>query len=110
VTISAPATNVTVFAGTTVNFAATATSPSDGTISNALDWGSDKAGPLFHGASFSTNALAIGTHVITAAVTNIHGLLGSAQRTVVVRGPNVPPTITIQAPTNGAALLTGKPV
>src|SRR5581483_2347351 len=111
VAITQPASaTTTVFAGTPVTLAGTATDPADGNVSASLRWTSDRDGDLGTGASVVASALTIGTHTITASVTNGSALTGHAQRTVVVRGPNVPPTITIQRPASGDVLLSGKPV
>src|SRR5439155_1350695 len=54
--------------------------------------------------------LSAGTHLITASATDRGGLTGRAQRTVIVRPPNVAPAVSIAAPTSGTSLITGKPV
>src|SRR5581483_1174826 len=79
--------SATVFAGTPVTLAGTATDPADGNVSASLRWTSDRDGDLGTGASVVASALTIGTHTITASVTNGSALTGHAQRTVVVRGP-----------------------
>src|SRR5439155_15714656 len=96
--------------GTPLVFTGTATDATDGVLSNALHWTSSLDGDLGAGASITAGTLGIGTHVITARVEDTGGLAGEATRTVVIRPPNVPPAVTIQAPADGAALLAGRPV
>src|SRR5581483_2740168 len=110
VTISAPANGATAFSGATVTFSGSATDATDGNLSAALRWSSDRDGLIGTGATVATNHLTVGTHTITASAADHGNLVGSAHITVVVRPPNAPPTLTIEAPTTGMALLTGKPV
>src|SRR6185295_7075565 len=49
----------------------------------------------------------IGTHVVSAQVTDAHGEVTRAQATIRVRGPNVAPTLAITAPANGASMPAG---
>ncbi len=76
VAISSPAGG-TVNEGATVNFVATADDTQDGDLSSVLAWTSNLDGPIGSGASFSTNALSVGTHQITASVTDSGALTGS---------------------------------
>jgi hypothetical protein len=110
VTITAPSAATTVFVGQSIMFTGTALDATDGDISASLQWTSSLNGALGIGASVNTSALAIGTHTITAAVTNSGNRRGQAQRTVTVRAANALPTVGIQSPVNGASRLTGKPV
>src|SRR6185295_11265483 len=75
-----------------------------------LKWVSSLDGNLGTGASISATTLTIGTHVITASVTDSSGAPGQAQVTVRVRGPNVAPVVTITAPTNNGSVAAGTPV
>ena len=99
VTITAPANGSSFVSGTSVTFTGTATDTQDGTISGSLAWTSSLGGSIGSGASFSTSSLAVGTHTITAAVTDAGGLSGSASISV---------TITSAPPTN--VLTNGVPV
>src|SRR5438094_4868986 len=110
VTIVAPAEGTRVFQGTPLPFTGTAIDATDGVLSNTLHWTSSLDGDLGAGASITAGTLGIGTHVITARVEDAGGLAGEATRTVVIRPPNVPPAVTIQAPADGAALLAGRPI
>ena len=110
VTIGAPVAGALVFANLGVDFEASAVDATDGDLSDRLVWTSDLDGPIGSGASFFTNALHVGTHHVTATVTDAGGLAGVAERTVVVLPPNTYPTIAIDAPTDGAALFAGTPL
>lgn len=94
VTITAPANGSSVTQGTSVTFSGTATDPEDGTISSSLNWSSSINGSIGSGASFSTSTLSVGTHTITASVTDSGGSPGSAQITLTVNGPPTPVTVT----------------
>jgi hypothetical protein len=59
-------------------------------------------GPIGSGASFPFAALSIGTHLITASVTDSHGAPGSTSITVTVNA-NAAPVVTITSPGDGAA-------
>ena len=110
VTIAAPPAGTRVFAGTSVAFSGTATDATDGNLTSTLRWTSDRDGAIGLGGSFATTRLSVGTHTVTAAAIDAGGLVGHAERTVVVRPPNVPPAITIVAPAPQPSLLTGRPV
>lgn len=84
VTITSPSDGSSVPVNTSITFAATATDPIDGDIAGDLAWDSDRDGPLGSGGSFSTSALTVGTHVITASVTNSGGVTGFDSITVII--------------------------
>src|SRR5439155_71923 len=88
VTITAPPSDGSAFAGTPVTLAATATHDFDPDPSAGIRWSSSLDGDLGAGG----------------------GLAGEATRSVVIRPPNVRPVITVQAPVDGAALLASRPV
>ncbi|HKA04225.1 MAG TPA: DNRLRE domain-containing protein, partial [Acidimicrobiales bacterium] len=108
VNISAPAPGALLFAERALTFAGAASDATDGPLSANLIWSSDRDGLIGAGATFSTSRLSLGTHTITAAVTDAGGLRSQAQRTVVIRPRNTPPVVTITAPADGAALLAGR--
>ncbi len=110
VSITAPAIGTAVFGGTSVTFTASATDATDGNIGSSVQWTSDRDGSIGTGASIATSTLSVGTHVVTASVTNSASLTATATRTVVVRPPNQAPTLTIDSPVSGAGLLTGNPI
>ncbi len=91
VTISSPANGSTVTQGTTVNFSGGATDTQDGNISGFLVWTSNLQGQIGTGASFSRSDLVLGTHTITASVTDSGGLSGSASISLTVQSPGATP-------------------
>jgi hypothetical protein len=82
VSITAPANDASFVSGVSVTFAASATDSQDGPVSANLSWVSSRDGGIGSGASFSTSALTVGTHTITASVTDSGGLTGTASITV----------------------------
>ena len=77
VSITAPANGSSADQGTSVSFAGTANDTEDGDISANLSWSSSIDGNIGSGGSFSTSSLSVGTHTITASVTDSGGLGGS---------------------------------
>ena len=79
----------------------------------ALTWTSSLQGAIGDGGSFSRADLVVGTHVITASVTDTGSLTGSDAITLTVQAappPNTAPTVTIQAPANGTTVTAGASV
>ena len=95
VTISSPPNGTTVTQGASVTFTATATDTQDGNVSANLVWTSNIQGQIGTGASFSRTNLIVGSHGITAAVTDTGGLPGSAVIVVNVQLPPPPPPYTL---------------
>jgi len=108
VAITAPATGALLFAERPLTFTGTATDATDGPLSAGLIWSSDRDGLIGAGASFTTARLSVGSHTITAAVTDAGGLRSQALRTVVIRPRNTAPVVTLAAPADGAALLAAR--
>jgi len=72
--ISSPAAGASVVLGTTLTFGGAGSDPEDGSLSGAaLTWSSSINGSIGSGASFSTNALSVGNHVITLTATDSKG-------------------------------------
>lgn len=85
VTITAPATGSSFQQGTPVTFTGTGTDTQDGNITSSLVWTSNlQSGNIGTGSSFSTSALVVGTHVITASVTDAGGLSDTDTRTITI--------------------------
>ncbi|MEO1535910.1 MAG: SGNH/GDSL hydrolase family protein, partial [Planctomycetota bacterium] len=84
VTIATPADSASFIAGDSVAFSASATDPEDGDISADIDWTSSLDGVIGSGASFSTTTLSIGTHLISADVTDAGALTGNDSITITV--------------------------
>jgi hypothetical protein len=106
VSITAPADGAVVFAGTPVTLRATALDATDGDLSGAVAWSSDRAGALGTGASIAVT-LAADLHVITAQAADRGGLVGSARITIVV---DALPTVRIAGPADGARILADRPL
>src|SRR5207247_971063 len=110
IAITSPADGTSVPAGTPTALTAPATDDFDTNLARQVRWTSDRDGAIGSGAAFSTSRLSIGTHTITATASDRGNLVGQAPLTLVIRGPNVPPVVTIVKPADGGALLGGKPV
>jgi hypothetical protein len=111
VTITAPPDGSSYTVGTSVGFAGTANDAEDGDISSSLAWTSSLDGAIGSGASFSTSSLSVGTHTITASVTDSGGLPGSDSITVTINPVgNTPPSVTITAPPDPSTFNQGDSV
>ena len=85
VDITAPTDGSSFDESATVNFTATATDEEDGVLTPSIAWSSSRDGDLgTPSAGFSTTALSVGTHIITAKVTDSKGATGSASITVTI--------------------------
>jgi hypothetical protein len=84
VSITAPLDGSTFTAGDSITFTATALDPEDGDIKASLSWTSSKDGVIGSGGSFSKSSLSVGTHTITAFVTDSGGLDGSDSITITI--------------------------
>jgi hypothetical protein len=84
VTITAPSDGSTFTQGAMVSFAGTASDVEDGELGGSLAWKSSIDGAIGTGAGFSTSALAVGQHTITATVTDSSGLSGVGSITIAV--------------------------
>jgi len=107
VTVSSPGNNATFVKGTGITFSGSASDKEDGNISAQLRWISTLDGQLGTGSSF-TRTLSVGTHSVTAQVTDSAGASGSRTITVTVTEPfNAPPAVTIGSPGNDASFVQG---
>ena len=102
VTITSPTTGLVVTEGTSIDFAATVTDTDDddATLTAALDWSSNLAPNFGTGGSFS-DVLPVGTHTVTASVTDSDGDVGSDTIEVIVEADD-PGTPGCGAPVVGA--------
>ncbi|MEM9488550.1 MAG: hypothetical protein AAGC55_05370, partial [Myxococcota bacterium] len=82
--INAPANSATFTEGQTVSFAGSASDAEDGDISGALVWTSSIDGNIGVGGAFSTTALSVGSHTITATAGDSGGLFGTDSITITV--------------------------
>jgi hypothetical protein len=106
--ILAPTNNATFVAGQSISLQATSADAEDGSRDWAIQWSSNINGVLGSGGSVFANQLAVGTHVISATLTDTHGNTTVQTRNInVVAASNTPPVVTITSPANGATLNTG---
>lgn len=82
VTISSPADGSSFVSGEEITFAGSV--EDEDNLSSSLTWTSDHDGQIGTGVSFTHNTLSVGTHTITAAVTDSGGLSGSSSVSVTV--------------------------
>jgi hypothetical protein len=99
VSISSPTPNASFVGGTSITFTGSANDTQDGNISSSLAWTSSRDGAIGNGASFTSSTLSVGSHTITAGVTDDGGLTGSAAVTITVTDPGGggEPTIALDA-------------
>ncbi len=109
VTITSPTTGSVFTATDPVSFAGSATDAEDGDVTADLSWSSDLDGALGTGGSFSLTTLSVGTHVITASVTDSHGGTDSTSVSVTVNA-NADPVVTLTSPTTGSVVAVGASV
>lgn len=103
VTINAPASTSTDVQGTSINFAGAASDKEDGNLSGRIGWTSSVDGYLGAGSSFS-KTLSVGTHKVTAQVTDSAGATSTSSVTVTVTAyVNAAPVVTIASPANGSS-------
>ncbi len=106
VTINAPCDECSFPESMSIEFEGSAMDLEDGDLSAGLSWDSDLEGPIGFGTSFST-PLVVGTHLITASVSDSAGGLGSASITITVTEDNVPPEVTIVSPSDDSTFPEG---
>ena len=104
VAITAPANNSVVTQGNNVTFTGTASDNEDGDLTASISWSSSLDGALGTGGSVATSTLSVGTHTITASVTDSHGAPDSAAITIRI---NAAPAVLITGPTDGSQFGTG---
>jgi subtilisin family serine protease len=109
VSISGPADNSQFTSGSSITFTGTASDTPDGNLTGSLSWSSNRDGTIGSGGSFPTSSLSVGTHTITASVTDAGGLSGSASITVTINSapppppPNTAPVVSISSPANNSS-------
>jgi PKD repeat protein len=70
--------------GTTVTFIGTANDAEDGSLSSLINWSSSADGPLGTGASIPVSTLSVGSHTITASVTDSGGVPATSSINITV--------------------------
>lgn len=100
--------NETVFTvGDAITFGGSASDVEEGSLSESITWSSSIDGEIGTGSSLTLTNLSIGTHTITAEVTDSKGVTGSASVTITVNPANSVPTVSITDPVNEAVYTAG---
>ncbi len=99
VTITAPSDGSTYTEGDSVTFIGDANDIEDGDLSASIEWSSSIDGALGTGASITTSNLSVGTHTITASVTDAGSLSSTDTITVIIQ-----PATAITLSANGYKL------
>ena len=89
VAITAPTNGSAYAQGDVITFTGTATDPEDGDLTASIAWTSSIDGAMGSGGSILTTGLSLGTHTITASVTDGGGEQRSASITVRVNPPGL---------------------
>ena len=113
VAITSPANGAVFIENNSISFTGTACDLIDGDVTSSLDWVSDQVvGSIGTGGTFSRSDLPVGTHVITATVSDneMPPNTGSAQITITINPPNTPPMVSIDMPLEGEMLLPGETI
>ncbi|MEJ2139056.1 MAG: hypothetical protein P8Y61_06360 [Gammaproteobacteria bacterium] len=110
ISITSPTNGTSVVEGTALTFTGTASDTEDGDLSAAITWTSSLDGALGTGASVNAT-LSLGSHTVTAGVSDVGGQQSSASINVTVTSlaGNVP-QISITAPTDGTSVVEGTPL
>ena len=88
-TITSPTDNATFTEGDNISFAATANDTEDGDLTASIDWVSSLDGTIATDmGSFSSSALSVGTHTITAEVTDSDNETTAEQVIITVNAAN----------------------
>ncbi len=98
VTITSPTSGTTVIAGVPVTFTGSASDTQDGNKSAGITWSSNLQGALGIGSSITRSDLVVGTHTISAKVTDSSGLSTTASTTIVVQNPSSTVPVTPTSP------------
>jgi subtilisin len=85
VSITSPAAGATFTEGASITFTGSASDTQDSNLTSSLVWTSSLDGQIGTGGSFSRSDLSVGSHTITAAVTDSGGLTGSASVSIAVQ-------------------------
>ncbi|MGD9049251.1 MAG: hypothetical protein PVF77_14430, partial [Anaerolineae bacterium] len=85
VTISNPPDGASFGAGQAISFSGSAADAEDGDLTASLSWESSLDGAIGTGGSFTRSDLSVGTHTITASVTDSSGLPATDEITITVQ-------------------------
>jgi hypothetical protein len=97
VSITSPADGSSFDQGVEVTFEATASDPEDGDLTASIAWSSSADGDLGDGGSITRADLSVGTHTITASVTDSGGATATDQISITITqvGTADPETVTV---------------
>lgn len=111
VTIAAPTNGTSAVENAALTFSGAASDTEDGNLSGRLAWRSSRDGQIGTGSSFS-RVLSVGTHTITASVSDSAGVTSSSQVSVVVEAldTNEPPAVSISTPADNTTVAEGASV
>ncbi len=110
ITISAPGDGSTFSEADLVTFTGSASDSEDGDLTPSISWSSSLDGALGTGGSVAAT-LSVGTHTMTASVTDSGGLSASASIIVTATATsiaNTEPSVTISAPADGSTFTEGE--
>ena len=107
VSITAPTSGTSIDVVQSVTLTGNASDQEDGSLSGSLNWNSSLDGSLGSGANVTTT-LSVGTHTITAKVTDSGGLSANRSILIIVNNTQPPantaPTISIISPASGTSI------
>ncbi len=95
VTISSPTSNVDIVSGDSLTFTATATDAEEGDLSSSIVWLSSLDGALGQGSSVVAGTLSVGTHEISAIITDAANASHQQNRTVTVAQTQLPADVEV---------------
>jgi hypothetical protein len=112
VTIVAPDSGASRVVGQSITFVGTASDSEDGDISASISWTSDRDGFIGSGGTMATTALTVGSHTISAVVTDSGGRSATASIAITVNpvSANTAPVVTIAAPADAATFVRGSSI
>ena len=109
VAITSPLGGTSAAEGTPLSFSGSASDSEDGNLSPGMVWTSSRDGKIGTGASFA-RVLTVGTHTITASVSDSDGQTASRQVSVAVNATaptNEAPSVSISAPADKTSVPFG---
>ncbi len=83
-----PQTGAVIDQGLVVSLQAQASDQEDGNLSGNIIWSSDRDGTLGTGSALEINTLSLGTHQITASITDSAGISTSTSSTIIIQAPD----------------------